>query len=589
MPEIGNVMDVTIDDLSPEQLQQLKDATDQFQMKCLMSFGKNRSGVPYLKNEIPRVLLPGESDITAAQEKEEALQAFRDTAEAVLGRHHTAFLGMFKQMMIDVFGPGMEKVFSRVSPHAYSAEVGETSSAQPTGAQPPLQSQPIQPPPQSVGSQPIQPPPHSAGSQPMQPPLRVAGGQPVQSHLQGNTGQPVQQPNPYQPTYGEMAFGSSGVPPNSTYKIAPASNRLQKNMYGGGYHEVMDYGDIDALPNPGYGTTAGMQDDDVLVQKMADLMQNQFGLKPKMQGPAYTPPFPEWYYRVILPPRVKPPTEFTKFSGQDDTSTVEHIARYLMQLGEASADEAFRVRYFPLSLTGLVFQWFTSLPPQSVGTWRELEQKFHAHYFSGSTEKKLIDLTTLKQRHNETHLEFLRRFREVKGICFSLTLPDDQLADMAIAGMLPAVREKLFGMEFDNLGQLFQKLSLMSNQAYGFKKDTRFNKHHDIADIYNQFLEKADQMEDSDDDEDVAAAEIMWGKEPLTMNQRWIKQTKVTYDFDVTKADKLFEFLVKEGRIKLPEGHSMLRPAGVKEKHYYGFHDRNSHSINNCRVFRMRI
>jgi hypothetical protein len=56
----------------------------------------------------------------------------------------------------------------------------------------------------------------------------------------------------------------------------------------------------------------------------------------------------------------------------------------------------------------------------------------------------------------------------------------------------------------------------------------------------------------------------MWGKEPLTMNQRWIKQTKGTYDFDVTKADKLFDFLVKEGRIKLAEGHSMLRPDGLK-------------------------
>jgi hypothetical protein len=66
-------------------------------------------------------------------------------------------------------------------------------------------------------------------------------------------------------------------------------------MYGGGYLEVMDYGAIDAFPNPGYGTTAGMQDanDDILVQKMADVLQNQFGLKPKMQGPAYTPPFPE--------------------------------------------------------------------------------------------------------------------------------------------------------------------------------------------------------------------------------------------------------------------------------------------------------
>jgi hypothetical protein len=58
-----------------------------------------------------------------------------------------------------------------------------------------------------------------------------------------------------------------------------------------------------------------MQDDDILVQKMADPMQNQFGLKPKMQGPTYTPSFPEWYYRVILSPRVKPPMEFTKFSG----------------------------------------------------------------------------------------------------------------------------------------------------------------------------------------------------------------------------------------------------------------------------------
>jgi hypothetical protein len=158
---------------------------------------------------------------------------------------------------------------------------------------------------------------------------------------------------------------------------------------------------------------------------MADLMQNQFGLKPKMQGPTYTPPFPEWYYNVILPPRVKPPTEFTKFSGQDDTSTVEHIARYLMQLGECSSEEAFRVRYFPASLMGAALQWFSSLPPQSVSTWKELERKFHAHYFSGGSEKKLIDLATLKQRHSDTPLEFLRRFREVKGMCFLLNLPND--------------------------------------------------------------------------------------------------------------------------------------------------------------------
>jgi hypothetical protein len=83
-----------------------------------------------------------------------------------------------------------------------------------------------------------------------------------------------------------------------------------------------------------------------------------------------------------------------------------------------------------------------------------LEQKFHAHYFIGINEKKLIDLTTLRQRNNETPMEFLRRLRETKSMCFSLNILDDQLASMAAAGMLPAIREKLFGMEFDDLGQL---------------------------------------------------------------------------------------------------------------------------------------
>jgi hypothetical protein len=142
MPEIGDILDVAIDDLSLEQLQQLKDATYQFQQKCLLSFKKNRSGVPYLKKEIPRVLLSGETDATTLQEKEECMQAFRDAADDVMGRHHKAFLGMFKQMMVGVFGPGMEQVFSRVSPQGYCAEIGESSSAR-LAAQPPLRSQPV--------------------------------------------------------------------------------------------------------------------------------------------------------------------------------------------------------------------------------------------------------------------------------------------------------------------------------------------------------------------------------------------------------------------------------------------------------------
>jgi hypothetical protein len=55
----------------------------------------------------------------------------------------------------------------------------------------------------------------------------------------------------------------------------------------------------------------------------------------------------------------------------------------------------------------------------------------------------------------------------------------------------------------------------MSNQAYGFKKDSRFVKHSDIADIYNQFLERADQGEEYDNEEEIAIAEIVWGQRAI--------------------------------------------------------------------------
>jgi hypothetical protein len=298
MPEIHNVMDVTLEELTTEQQLQLKEAIDQFQQKCLMSFSKNRSGVPYLKSGMPRVLLPGEPDTTSAEEKQEVFGMVQKSLEDIRTRHNTAFLNSFRQIMVGIFGPGVDKHLE-----------GESSAA--VTGQPVRQDTSVQPPPQSMSGQPTQ----HVDSQPVRP----------------NPHQAI--PNPR--TYGEMAFGTPGVQPDSTYRIAPANNRLQKNMYGTGYSEFMDYSAIDALPNPGYGGAtrmhvgrSGNQDIniDLLMQRMTDVLQNQFGLKPKNQGHVYTPPFPEWYNRVALPNRVKVPADLTKFSGQDDTSTGEHIA-----------------------------------------------------------------------------------------------------------------------------------------------------------------------------------------------------------------------------------------------------------------------
>ena len=140
---------------------------------------------------------------------------------------------------------------------------------------------------------------------------------------------------------------------------------------------------------------------------IADVMREQFGLKPKDTGNLYWHPYPEWFERVPLPARYKVPN-FSKFLGQDNVSTYEYVSRFLAQCGEASAVDALRVRLFPLSLSGSVFTWFSSLPYNSIQSWADLEKQFHKYFYSGVHERKLSDLTAIRQKPKESVLDYIQ-------------------------------------------------------------------------------------------------------------------------------------------------------------------------------------
>ena len=69
------------------------------------------------------------------------------------------------------------------------------------------------------------------------------------------------------------------------------------------------------------------------------MLKNQFGLKPKGLTFSYKRPYPKWYDLVALPTNYRL-LEFAKFTGQDSTSTIEHVSWYLSQLSEVSIEEA---------------------------------------------------------------------------------------------------------------------------------------------------------------------------------------------------------------------------------------------------------
>ena len=128
---------------------------------------------------------------------------------------------------------------------------------------------------------------------------------------------------------------------------------------------------------------------DELLLRVTEMMKNQFGLKPKGLTFSYKRPYLEWYNLVALPTNYRLP-EFAKFTGQDSTSTIEHVSRYLTQLGKASVEDAHRVRFFFLSLSGPTFTWFSSLPVNSITNWADLEKKFYTYFYAGTGEKKKL-------------------------------------------------------------------------------------------------------------------------------------------------------------------------------------------------------
>ena len=90
---------------------------------------------------------------------------------------------------------------------------------------------------------------------------------------------------------------------------------------------------------------------DELLLRVTEMMKNQFGLKPKGQTFSYKCPYPEWYDLVALPINYRL-SEFAKFTGQDSISIIEHVSRYLTQLGKASVEEAIEFVSSPCPYQG---------------------------------------------------------------------------------------------------------------------------------------------------------------------------------------------------------------------------------------------
>ena len=205
---------------------------------------------------------------------------------------------------------------------------------------------------------------------------------------------------------------------------------------------------------------------------------------------------------------------------------------------------------FSLSLTGMAFSWFSSLAPNSIRSWDELEKKFHDLFYSGDNETKLTDLTSVRQGRDESIHEYFKRFKDIKNECFNLSLSEKDLVDLALAGLRSSYREKLDGSSFYFINQL---------QVRALGQEAKFKKEKDTykSNRSNTHIVEYDSDSPDNDDKEVYATEFVWpaSAKPSTCTSlkptQRNRQEEIKFTFDVSKYDRIFDELLRLGHLKV--------------------------------------
>jgi hypothetical protein len=73
--------------------------------------------------------------------------------------------------------------------------------------------------------------------------------------------------------------------------------------------------------------------------------------------------------------------------------------------------------------------------PDSIHTWKQLDEQFHIQYHSEAAEAGIADLAHVRQKQGESVAEYIQRFREVKNRCYSTCITENEAIELASLGL----------------------------------------------------------------------------------------------------------------------------------------------------------
>ena len=193
----------------------------------------------------------------------------------------------------------------------------------------------------------------------------------------------------------------------------------------------------------------------------------------------------------------------------------------------------------------------------------------------------------VKQKIHEGIAAYIRRFRDIRNRCYSLTISDRDLADLTFAGLLDFHKEKLDGQEFLDVSQVLQKVLANESRAKEALQKSNGKSNRPV------YVLGCESNCSDNEGNNVYAAEFAWPSnnksctcgslKPIQKN----RQDNIKFTFDVSKCDRIFDELNKLGHIKL--SHVIPPLEELKRRAYCKWHNSFSHATNDCNVFRRQI
>jgi len=127
---------------------------------------------------------------------------------------------------------------------------------------------------------------------------------------------------------------------------------------------------------------------------------------------------------------------------------------------------------------------------------------------------------------------------------------------LAFQGLLPYIKDKYASQEFESLSHLVQRISDQDIKAFEPRK------------AWNKKVLFVDEVTSSDSDEELVIGLVVWVKNKKPMSCHFGHKEPEKFAFDITKADRIFDFLLQEGQIKLSPNHVIPSAEELKKIKY---------------------